>query len=402
MKTIYMVRGTMCAGKTSLLGALQRGDRHLVDSPTLAPLFDNDWAYLDVGPITDCWQQGTPMLPVIEEAFGDRDIMLAEPCYCPAQMFREATEGRFNLIHVYLFAPPWMVDTRRKLRFTQVGVATPDTIEQYEPYAKWRGNLPAENEIAWALAAFPTAQLVWLDTRDYPLHEVGLSEVEAMVRGEPTAPELPDVSAQYQQCLHIGGEWYGSKGLERMAFEQARLDAILPDAMPGWTVLDIGASDGGFCYEALNRGAYYCTAVEVRTDRLALLRGIRDRCHLPVCVADLDINEHPIPPTHSAGQHCRYDLGLLLNVLHHTPDSEAVLGKVMDSCQRIVVETPALGDCDEPWTPGIEPYPNYKHLPRPWVEKVAARHGFRLTEARTSPYQGDFRSIFKLEWESGG
>ena len=403
-QTIYMIRGTMCAGKTSLVMTLQGGQRHLVSSPTLAPLFDNEWAYLDVGPITDAFYAEEPILPLVREAFGDRPYMVAEPCYNPAAQFYAEVTPHYDLVHVYLFAPAWLVDARRKLRFVSVGAATAQTVADYPGYTLWNTPefLPGAAEVQSALDKFPTAPPVWLDTRDLPMREVNLAAVDAMVRGQQREPQWGIVEGQYQQCLHVGDTWYGSTLPERRAFEQARLDAVLPADLTGQTVLDIGASDGGFCYEALNRGALYCMAVEVRPDRVALMREVRDACQLPLGVADLDVNCHEVPYLHSAGSCRPYRLGLLLNVLHHTPEPQAVLERVLEACETVVVEGPALGDGDKPHQPGLPPYPHYTHLPEGWVRKVAAQNGFEMTEIAPSPYQGDFRKVCKLRRLPGG
>lgn len=92
--------------------------------------------------------------------------------------------------------------------------------------------------------------------------------------------------------------------------------------MTNMTLLDVGASDGGFCYEALNRGAFYATALESREDRVEFMRHVRDTCQLAMGVAHLNIVSDTIPAIQVWETPRRYDVGLLLNVLHHMGTEE--------------------------------------------------------------------------------
>src|SRR5690606_22673871 len=111
------------------------------------------------------------------------------------------------------------------------------------------------------------------------------AEATAIVNTPFRSPDFSVERPQYQQCLHVGGVWFGQQDMKRRAFEQARLNAVLPERMDGMTVLDIGAMEGAFCFESLNRGATYCMAVDILESAMRMLRLVRDAYWQPVTTA---------------------------------------------------------------------------------------------------------------------
>lgn len=178
--------------------------------------------------------------------------------------------------------------------------------------------------------------------------------------------------------------------------EKERLSLILPADLTGKTLLDIGASEGGFCYEALHRGAIYATAIESRDTHVALMRRIRDAWQLPMTVAQMDVVNQSLPVLTTHGPKViRYSLALLLNVLHHCQDPKALLEKVLAVCDSVVIETPFTAGC-EPHPIGLPPYPFHLGLPPEWVKHVGAASGFTLDAIEISSMMEGQRLLYKL------
>ena len=129
---------------------------------------------------------------------------------------------------------------------------------------------------------------------------------------------------------------------------QAKLAQVrLPERLDGWSVLDLGAWDGFFSFEAERRGASRVAAVDPEcwrepawgpngwgTKRPFELA----RRALGSKVEDLDINLQDLSPE-TVGQ---FDLVLLLGVFYHLPDPLAVMKAAASVCKgMIIVETHA-------------------------------------------------------------
>ncbi|HET9105093.1 MAG TPA: methyltransferase domain-containing protein [Solirubrobacteraceae bacterium] len=129
---------------------------------------------------------------------------------------------------------------------------------------------------------------------------------------------------------------------------QAKLAQIrLPERLDGWSVLDLGAWDGFFSFEAERRGASRVVAVDPECwrepawgpDGWGTKRPFElARRALGSQVEDLDIDLQDISPE-TVG---RFDLVLLLGVFYHLPDPLAVMRAAASVCERmIIVETHA-------------------------------------------------------------
>ena len=128
----------------------------------------------------------------------------------------------------------------------------------------------------------------------------------------------------------------------------------LPDHFNGLSVLDIGAADGHYSFEAARRGASDVLAVDHdlwtqhRDTARANFEFVREVLGLPV--RDRVITADDISPEALGGQ---FDVVLLFGVLHHAPDPIGYLTRVRNVTRRYaLIETvvdmldiarPALG-----------------------------------------------------------
>jgi len=164
-------------------------------------------------------------------------------------------------------------------------------------------------------------------------------------------------------------------------------------------VLLMGCSGKSAIAGAITRGERYCTALELRPDRIEFIRRIRDQARLPITTARLNVVSDPIPMIQVWEEPQRYTLGLLLNVLHHMgteATARAVLGKVIDACDTLVIEGPF---CAGDTSIGTPAYPNALCISDAWVAAVAAEHGHRLIETEASTMQPPYRRVWRLERE---
>lgn len=346
-RAIVLLMGCTGSGKSAIAGAITRGERELID----LPLPDAVWGGAavvnasnsqHVADIATAREAGQPVRPHIDAAMADADCLVLDPWYAHDAILAECADD-YDIASVWAVAPTWLVHKRLHHRYDVADVAA--------------------------------------------------------VLSEPVPSALIlDVPNQYQQALHINGVWHGAVG-HRRAWEAERLDIMLPGCMDGMTLLDVGASDGGFCYEACHRGARYCTALELRPDRIDLVRHVRDVARLPIATAQLNIVADTIPLLQVWEEPQRYTLGLLLNVLHHMgteATARAVLGKVIDACDELVVEGPF---CAGDTSIGTPAYPNALCISDAWVAAVAAEHGHRLIETEASTMQPPYRRVWRLERE---
>lgn len=185
----------------------------------------------------------------------------------------------------------------------------------------------------------------------------------------------------------------GIDGIRDIAILKAEADAILADHVAGRTVLDIGAWDGYFSFEAERRGA----ARVVATDHFcwsgagwgtkAGFDFVHGKLGSRVEAVDVDV---PDLPRSGLG---RFDVVLFLGVLYHLKDPYVGLEAAARMCEHhLVVETvtalpreglPAMrlfapaelnNDDTNYWAPNI-----------PALELMLARNGFTRIEPVPSP-----------------
>lgn len=389
--TILNLWGSSGTGKTAVRQMMEAGRADLLDVPILREAIGSgfgQFAHEDCLHIRDeIWAGQSPrsiFRQAVERGFGDRDWLLNDTGITDQSLIEQADCRK---VLVALFAYPWLVQARRDVRYRMY----PDDPGK----ARTDGILP-DRALVEAALGWKGAETVLVDASDYPLRQITADEALALVETPETAPELPARELMYQQCLWIRGEPYGTAEPWRQEWERARLDNILPDDLTGLTVLDVGASEGGMCYEALHRGAYMATAVEIRPSHVEICRRIRTACRLPVVSAHLDIAQQELPPAFVTITPVRYGVGLLLNVLHHFAEPEPLFRKVLRACERVIVESPFFPG-RTPLRPGLAPYPNAMHLPPTWVECIGRSEGFCLTAMRNSNMSQGQRMVFDLQ-----
>jgi tRNA (mo5U34)-methyltransferase len=135
----------------------------------------------------------------------------------------------------------------------------------------------------------------------------------------------------------------------------------LPERLDGWSVLDVGAWDGFFSFEAERRGASRVVAVDPECWREPAWGpdgwGTKQpfelaRRALGSRVEDLDIDLQDISPE-TVGE---FDLVMFLGVFYHLPDPWRILRSVASVCRRLmIVETHA--DLQELRRPAMAFYP---------------------------------------------
>lgn len=395
-QTIVIIWGSSGTGKTTLRRMLERGDRELVNVPALAGVAKTGFAQFEketIGFLASHGMRENVFGPA-KVAIGRRKYLLSDTAVQAERLVADCA-GAFRLLIVCAFCYPWLAEARRDVRYK--------TSPHDPARERTRGIVPDNKLLDYVEAQWmnkPGIDVVLVDTSDYPIREMTMQDARAMVNSTVREPELPDVKTLYQRCLHIGGEWYGSEDLGRRQFEQRRLDALLPADLTGKTVLDIGASEGGMSYECINRGAIYSVAIERRAPQVELMRNIRTARQLPMTIAECDIGPGATIPRLS--RHLvdyRYDLCLLLNVLHHLPDAETagqVLGNLLDACSSMIVEGPFCDDSEVPYHPLREPHPNALCIPDCWVRAVGEAHGFRVDSVETSTMQPPHRRVWRL------
>lgn len=391
-KYVLALRGTTGVGKTGLLRAMQARHKHLVDVPILRKAMARGFKFVEVGEMTKPHSRGEAVWPVVAAALEEVDYALVEPCVTYPELVEQVPDD-VTLINLYLVAAPWMVAARRRTRYIMDGRATAANVNNHWAVTRWAFQNVDQAELV--ARARDGGKSVFLSTMDYPIQQVSLNDAIAIVNMPFRSPDFSVERPQYQQCLHVGGVWFGQKDLKRRAFEQARLNAVLPARMDGMTVLDIGAMEGAFCFESLNRGATYCMAVDILESAMRMLRLVRDAYWQPVTTAALDVDAYDLPTLNDLYDGTRYSLGLLLNVLHRVKNPQKVLLKVLEACDAVVVEGPTwVGDA--PVKPEEALYPGTWHLPSAWVQKVARSREFEVESISVDPYCSEQRLIWKL------
>jgi tRNA (mo5U34)-methyltransferase len=179
-------------------------------------------------------------------------------------------------------------------------------------------------------------------------------------------------------------------GEDESADKLARIH--MPERLDGWSVLDIGAWDGFFSFEAERRGATRIVAVDPECWREPAWGpkgwGSRQpfdfaRRVLGSSVEDVDMDLENLSPE-SVGE---FDLVLFLGVFYHLPDPWLILRRAASVCRRLmIVETHAdLQDLRRPamaFYPGeVEGDPSNWWGPNgPLLEAMVRHEGFSRVE----------------------
>ncbi|MDZ7795293.1 MAG: class I SAM-dependent methyltransferase [Spirochaetia bacterium] len=102
------------------------------------------------------------------------------------------------------------------------------------------------------------------------------------------------------------------------------IEGFLPEKS---TILDIGSGKGAVSF-ALREKRYHVTSLDVKDKSL-------DPSLAPTLYDGIQI---PFPDKH-------FDCGLLLTVLHHTPDPEAILKETSRVCRKIIIIEDVYSNC---------------------------------------------------------
>jgi tRNA (mo5U34)-methyltransferase len=157
--------------------------------------------------------------------------------------------------------------------------------------------------------------------------------------------------------------WWHSIDLGQGVVTQGATDTMtkvrqiaMPDDLTGWSVLDIGAWDGFFSFEAEKRGARRVVALDhvVWNDATVGRRGFElARRTLRSMVEDVDVEVHTITPERVGGV---FDLVLFLGVLYHVKHPLLALEAVSSVCgNMLILETHV--DMEESSRPVMAYYP---------------------------------------------
>jgi tRNA (mo5U34)-methyltransferase len=166
------------------------------------------------------------------------------------------------------------------------------------------------------------------------------------------------------------------------------LHAAIPADLSGWSVLDIGAWDGFYSFEAEKRGARRVMALDhvVWNDPTVGRSGFElARRALGSKVEDVDCEVHSITPERVGGT---YDLVLFLGVLYHVHHPLLALERVASVCDRmLILETHVdLEEVDRPalaYYPGTEcanDHSNWFGPNRAAVEAMLKTVGFKTVK----------------------
>jgi tRNA (mo5U34)-methyltransferase len=205
------------------------------------------------------------------------------------------------------------------------------------------------------------------------------------------APGPPEIAWFHSFRFPDGEE---ARGLKRLELLEAEAEAIFAPGVAGKSVLDVGAWDGFFSFEAERRGAarvmatdHFCWSGEGWGTRAGF-----DYAHakLGSAVETLDIDVPDISPE-TVGS---FDVVLFLGVLYHLKDPLAGLERVAAVArERLVIETETALDI-LPW-PVMRFYEgrelnddptNFWAPNRACLAAMLREVGFAGCEIRTSPW----------------
>jgi len=380
MPTVVAVRGTEAAGKTALYLLMMQGQSQYWASPRLNSITPANTAF--VWPAAFMYAEGgrLPVLPLVQKALGNKEYLVLESSNTTDRALLEEAGEHYKLLRVWLIVPHWMIEARRCYRLLRAGWATEDTLKQHPIRIAHQDTQPYAEVLKDELEFHPESILT-LDARDFPIVEVSHENALRIAKNEIDDWEKP-TDFSYQRALRIGTKWIGNPDF--IEYQTSRYDTILPADMSGMDLLDVGARNGTFCWEAINRGALWAVAVDRDPEAAEILRQLRNKYEYPVTVAELDTETAILPrmtfkPLTTVPP--RYSLALLSNVLHHVKDPVALLRNTLLISDAVVAETPPL--LGRRW-PG-------------WVYAVADGIGFAVTSMEPATVHPESRTLFKME-----
>ena len=128
-------------------------------------------------------------------------------------------------------------------------------------------------------------------------------------------------------------------GLSTNGHDRPQIKELAFNDVQGKSVLDIGSCFGGFCIEALQRGASRATGIELSRKRIKAAKTMADMLGLNADFRFEDIEKNEITQ--------KSDITLCLDVLHHLRNPFSVLRKLTDiTNEKLVLEVASAGTHD--------------------------------------------------------
>ena len=128
-------------------------------------------------------------------------------------------------------------------------------------------------------------------------------------------------------------------GLSTGGYDRPQIKSIALDDIRGKTLLDVGSCYGGFCIEALQRGASKAVGIELSRKRIQAARTLADMLGLSPDYRFEDIESLELDET--------FDVTICLDVLHHLRDPIGVLRKLSEiTNERLILEVASAGRHD--------------------------------------------------------
>jgi len=195
-----------------------------------------------------------------------------------------------------------------------------------------------------------------------------------------------------QVAVKIGEDWIGNLQYKNHIIN--RLNKTLPEKMDDMTVIDLGASDGLFCYESVYRGAKHVVGIEHSRGNFDNINIIKKCFNFPITVVNKSIDCLAKEDLLEYNNGSKYSLGLALNVLHVVArngiDPKETLEKILSVSSKVIVETPWHNNGDyviekEPWS-----------FPPSWMERIGNEFNFNMSHKK-SPHEPIGRRLYVFE-----
>ena len=127
-------------------------------------------------------------------------------------------------------------------------------------------------------------------------------------------------------------------GLKTPGMDRSKsADIVFKHSVKGKSVLDIGCKHGYFCHDAIQRGASVVKGIEINDANVEIAKRIVELWNRDIEIFEGDFLEK--------GYNEKFDVILLLNVLHHIISPVAIMKKISKQTNELaVVEFPTILD----------------------------------------------------------
>jgi tRNA (mo5U34)-methyltransferase len=207
-------------------------------------------------------------------------------------------------------------------------------------------------------------------------------------------------------CIKLD-ETYTTKGLSTHGTTKQNFDQVFgfPESFEGKTILDVGAWDGLFSFEAEKRGAGEVTAIDIYQPCQGQLEGYKEKANEPFQFAKKILNskvKFQFSSLEDYTTKTKYDVIFYFGVMYHIENPLGAVKKLMSLTKQnegtIIVET-AITDS---WLsipileyrPGYYNDPTNQFYPNPlWVEKAFKENGAKSVQV---VYKDQYRATFRI------